>query len=306
MSKTINTPSFQILIENYDRFIAVRNYKVGKSKNLYHNPIKEFLIWIEEAGIRNIQKITSKESVKYYEYLISRPKHTGSGTLSEKTIKFHLFTLGLFLTSLLENKEINESFYIPGYADHGIKKHRNALSVDEIKMLYKYCENHQESALLSVGYGCGLRNAEIEALDVKDVQFATGMLVVRKGKNGKRRDVPMSDAVIEHLKKYVEERYKILPSNKALQEALFVTSSGKRMDGEQMNDMLKKMSEQTNSFELIQKQITLHCLRHTIAHHLAQNNAGIEFIRGFLGHSQINTTYIYAIRNKKSKPITTF
>lgn len=306
MNKTIHTPAFQILIQNYDRFVKVRNYKVGKNKNLYHNPIKEFLIWIEEIGITNINKVTSKESVRYYDYLIFRPSRRGSGTLSDKTIKFHLFALGLFLTSLLENKEINEGFYIPGYNGEGSTEFRNTLSVDEIRLLYQYSENHQESALLSVGYGCGLRNAEIEALDVKDAQFVTGMLVVRKGKNGKRRDVPMSDIVMEHLKKYIEERHKMLPKDKALEEALFITPAGKRMNGDQMNDMIKKMSRQTNRFDLIQKKITLHCLRHTIAHHLAQNDAGIEFIRSFLGHSQINTTYIYAIKNKKSKPVTTF
>jgi site-specific recombinase XerD len=52
--------------------------------------------------------------------------------------------------------------------------------------------------------------------------------------------------------------------------------------------------------------ITLHCLRHSIANHLAENNAGIDFIKRFLGHADINTAYIYAIKNKKRKPVVTF
>ena len=78
------------------------------------------------------------------------------------------------------------------------------------------------------------------------------------------------------------------------------------MSGEHLNDTLKNLIESTNNYELIQKEITLHCLRHSIAFHLAENNAGIDFIRRFLGHSQINTTYLYAIKNKKRKPTTTF
>ena len=78
------------------------------------------------------------------------------------------------------------------------------------------------------------------------------------------------------------------------------------MSGESLNDLLKKIIEQSNNYELIKKDITLHCLRHSIANHLAENNAGFEFIKRFLGHAELNTTYIYAIKNKRRKPITTF
>lgn len=89
-----------------------------------------------------------------------------------------------------------------------------------------------------------------------------------------------------------------------MEEAFFINSKGKRASGENLNEILKKMIEQIQKYELIQKDITLHCLRHSIAHHLAENNAGIDFIRNFLGHSDINTTYIYAIKNKKRKLVT--
>lgn len=305
MKKTIQTPAFQNLINDYDHFIKVRNYKTGNSE-MYQNVILEFLVWLEESGITKITSVTSKESVTYFEYLTTRPKQRGTGTLAEKTIKFHLFALGLFVLNLLENKEIEKGFFIPSYSN-GNQKPRNVLTVAEIKTVYRYCRNELERALLSVGYGCGLRRSEIEALDIKDVQLSSGMLIVRKGKGNKRREVPMSDKVIEYLKKYIiEERYQLLAGKTVLEDALFVNAKGKRTNGEQLNEILKRMIEQTQQYDLIQKEITLHCLRHSIANHLGENNAGIEFIRGFLGHSQINTTYLYAIKNKKRKPVTTF
>ena len=273
---------------------------------MYQNVVLEFLIWLEEFGITKIKNVTSKESIRYFEYLILRPKHRGTGTLAEKTIKFHLFALGLFALNLLENKEIEKGFFIPSYSN-GNQKSRNILTVDEIKTVYQYCQSEQERALLSVAYGCGLRRSEIEALDVRDIQLSSGMLIVRKGKGNKRREVPMCDKVIEYLKKYIiEERYQLLVGKTVLEDALFVNSKGKRTSGEQLNEILKRMMEQTHKYDHIQKEITLHCLRHSIAYHLGENNAGIEFIRGFLGHSQINTTYLYAIKNKKRKPVTTF
>ncbi|KVV15068.1 tyrosine-type recombinase/integrase [Flavobacterium sp. TAB 87] len=305
MKKTIQTSAFQKLLKNYDQFVKVRNYKTGNS-NMYLIPVFEFLIWLEESGITAIKNVSSKESISYFEYLIARPKHRGTGALGGKTIKFHLFTLGLFVSNLLENKEIQKGFYVPSYSNQS-ENSRNILSVAEIKTVYEHCQSHKERALLSVAYGCGLRRSEIEALGIRDIQLSTGMLIVRKGKNDKRREVPMSNTVVEYLKKYlVEERYQIQEGQTTISEALFLNNKAKPMTGEQLGDLLKKMIEQTHKYDLIQKEITLHCLRHSIAYHLGENNAGIEFIRTFLGHSQINTTYLYAIKNKKRKPVTNF
>ena len=305
MKKTIQTPAFTNLYNEFESFVRVRNYKQGKSK-MYQSVVSEFLSWLEQNGITKIKEVSSEISIQYFEYLITRPKLRAEGTLSEKSIKFHLFVLGLFVLNLLETNQIEKAFYIPSYSGAN-EKPRNIISVADVQMLYRSAQNELEKALLSVAYGCGLRRSEIHSLDVKDVQLSIGMLIVRKGKNSKRREVPMSDNVISHLRKYItEERYQRLEGKPQLEDAFFINNKGKRMSGEHLNDTLKNLIESSNNYELIQKEITLHCLRHSIAFHLAENNAGIDFIRRFLGHSQINTTYLYAIKNKKRKPTTTF
>lgn len=305
MKKKIQTTAFQSLLDEFNSYVKVENYSQGKGSN-YQSVVFEFLLWLEESGITQIRDVTSKESIRYFEYLITRPNKRRGGTLAEKTIKFHLFILGLFMLNLLESKHIENGYYIPSYGG-GNEIPRNTLTVEEIKILYQTAENQLERALLSVSYGCGLRRSEIERLDVRDVQFTSRMLIVRKGKGGKRREVPMSNIVLEYLKKYIiEERHQKLAGKIQIEEALFINGKGKRIKGEYLNDTIKKMLEQTNRYEMIQRGITLHCLRHSIACHLTENNAGIDFIRRFLGHSEINTTYIYAIRNKKRKPVTTF
>lgn len=305
MKKEIQTPSFNKLINDFDRYVKVKNYKQGKGK-MFQNYVNEFLIWMEQKGITKIKSVTSKQAVDYFEYLMVRPNMRRAGTLAGKTIKLHLYAIGLFQKNLLENKEIENGFYIPSLACSN-QTPRNILSVEEIKIVYQSCQNAMQQALLSVAYGCGLRRSEIEALNIKDVLFSSGMLVVRNGKGSKRREVPMSDSVLMYLKKYLyEERSQNSGGKNQSEEAFFINGKGKRLSGEQLSNTLKKMLEQTNNFELIKKEITLHCLRHSIASHLQENNAGFDFIRRFLGHSEINTTYIYAIKNKKRKPITNF
>lgn len=306
MKKSIQTPAYESLISDFDSFIKVRNYKLGKS-NMHQTAVTELLIWLEENGVTKIKEVTSKEVLAYFEYLITRPNKRREGTLSEKTIKLHLYAMGLFMQNLLENKTIDNGFYIPSYSNNGTSKSRSTLSVEEIKLVYAHCQDDLESALLSVAYGCGLRRTELQQLNLRDVQISIGELIVREGKGSKRRTVPMSDTVIASLKRYIQiERQERISNNNAIEDAFFINSKGKRMTGEYLNDTLKKMIEQTGSYELLQKEITLHCLRHSIANHLAENNAGINFIKRFLGHAEINTAYIYAIKNKKRKPVTNF
>lgn len=307
MKKEIQTPSYQTLLKDFDSFITVRNYKLGRGGKMHQNAVTEFLMWMEENGVTKIKEVTSTEMILYYEYLITRPNKRREGTLAEQTIKSRLYSLSLFMQNLLENRTIESGFYIPSYGGSETSKIRNTLTVEEIKLVYAYCENDLESALLSVAYGCGLRRSELESLNVRDIQLSTGELIVREGKGSKRRVVPMSDTVIESVRKYIHnERHERILNSEHFEDAFFVNMRGSRMRGEHLNDTLKKMIEQTGSYELVQKEITLHCLRHSIANHLAENHAGIEFIRRFLGHTEINTAYIYAIKNKKRNKITTF
>lgn len=305
MKKIVLNPAYQNLINDFESFIKVRNYKLGKH-NMHKAAVTEFLCWVEQNGITRIKEVTSKEVVQYFEYLIERPNRRREGTLAEKTIKLHLYALGLFMQNLLENKAIDNGFYIPSYSD-GFSKSRNILNVDQIKSVYAHCQNDFEKALLSFAYGCGLRRNELEKLSARDVFFGTGELVVRSGKGSKRRTVPMSDTVIAYAREYFanERERRLLKSDKP-DDAFFINSKGKRASGEYLYDTLKKMIEQTGSNELVQLNITLHCLRHSIANHLSENNAGIYFIKRFLGHAEVNTAYIYAIKNKKRKPVVTF
>lgn len=159
------------------------------------------------------------------------------------------------------------------------------------------------SLLSSYGSFIKVRNYKIGKRDNYQSAVSDFLIWLEVSGISKRREVPMSNPVMEYLRQYLtQERYN-LPTGDG---ALFVNSKAERISGDHLNTMLKKMIEQTGQYELIKSDITLHCLRHSIAFHLAENNAGIEFIRRFLGHAEINTTYLYAIKNKKRKPITTF
>ena len=292
MKHEIHTPAYQNLFRDHKSFIIARGYK----GSMYQNNVRDFLIWLESQGITRIREVTTSEMMQYYEFLTTRPSRRG-GQLAESTIKMNLLSISIFFENLLAKGELDKGILIPRHGGEE-KTSRNTLTVDEVKELYQHCENLQERALLALGYGCGLRRSEIAALNMNDVQLFDGNVIVRKGKGSKRRDVPMSDRVQQDLKDYVlEYRYTQLQGLPS-EPAFFINSKGKRMSGNIIYKTFKQLVKRTNNQDILDKDITLHCLRHSIASHLMEREAGIDFIRNFLGHSFIDTAYIYAKRNK--------
>jgi integrase/recombinase XerD len=164
---------------------------------------------------------------------------------------------------------------------------------------------------LSIFYGCGLRRNEVVHLDIKDIHFEKRVLHVRKGKGYKERMVPVTKQSLEHLQNYLyDARLYFMPAKPTPsfgggkgEAAFLVTYSGKRLGGQQMLLRLKQLIQFTGNAELMQKNIHLHTLRHSIASHLLQNGMKLERIKDFLGHGSLDSTQIYThfIENEELK-----
>lgn len=289
----------QKLLDSFKVYIEVKNYRGAMST--YTQPILEFLLWTQKRGINNVLEIKNYDLVSFYDYLSTRPNLRRGGTLSDSSINRRLFALRIFFSHLLEQKMVNRSLIIPNRSDK-TKENRKILTVEEIKELFDVCENQFERALLSVAYGCGLRRTEIQKLNTIDIIFSKGYLTVRMGKGGKKREVPMSDAVINDLRAYLlGERNERIAKRPNKVKAFFVTKQSDRASGWYLNDSVQQLCVRTGNQEIIDKHISLHCLRHSIATHLADNGASMDFVREFLGHALIDTSQIYAMKRKKNR-----
>jgi integrase/recombinase XerD len=142
-------------------------------------------------------------------------------------------------------------------------------------------------------YGCGIRRSEGVHLDVGDINFDRSLLHVRKGKNNRERFVPISKANRKYLQDYVyDHRPELIRGSKV--EALFVSYQHiRRMQGQSLAIRLKVLQYQSEDTELMEKEIGLHTLRHSIATHLLQAGMKLESISKFLGHSSLESTQIY-------------
>jgi integrase/recombinase XerD len=257
--------------------------------------LREFLFFAESKGINDVKEVKATDIIAYCEYLKERPNERRGGGLSEITIKGHLATLGIFFDYLTDaGYRASSPIRFPRFGS-GKYNERELLSVDEIKKVYSVCANKRERAIISLAYGCGMRRTEIENLNTSDISFNKGILTVREGKGNKSRIIPLSDTVAKDLREYlIYERERYMKQGVILQ-AFLINDMGQRLLGANAQTFLKRILQRTR----IKKHITLHCLRHSLATHLLDMGAEIEFVKGILGHRRIDTTHLYSKKRKQ-------
>lgn len=298
MRTQLTNEHYRQIADEYDRMVGAKNYKTGKGR-MYQVCIHELLTWLDKQGVSQVKQITGKHLINYLEYLTKRPNKLFGGILSVATVNHHLFSIQLLFDHLLETGYLSEQVPVPGYLPR-THNHYALLTEDEVKDLYKNCQTPSERALLSVAYGCGLRRSEIQNLNTSDILYNRGALVVTKGKGNKVREVALNNVVVEDLKRYhLTERLDRIRSTQTRVDAFFVNAKGDRLSGDFLNKMLKAIVERTGNTALIEKKVSLHCLRHSITTHLVERGMGIEPLRKFLGHKEIDTTSLYMARRKR-------
>lgn len=146
----------------------------------------------------------------------------------------------------------------------------------------------RDAALLELLYGTGLRVAEACGLDAADIdrdRYGTPMVLVRRGKGGKQRSVPLGGAADRALLAY-------LPARRALgaaDGALFVNARGARLTPRSMQRMVKRWTIAGG----VHAAATPHGLRHSFATHLLDEGADLRSIQELLGHASLSSTQIY-------------
>jgi integrase/recombinase XerD len=262
------------------------------SQNMLPTCVAEFLSKLEEKNIYNLLEITPKHIHDHYEYLTQRPNKRRGGGLSSRMINHHIYAIKLFLNyqeqlgNIKENPISGLSFPSPENTE------REILTTQEIKKLYEMAESFREKAIIGIFYGCGLRRSEGVALNLTDISFKSSLLYVREGKGNKRRVVPINEKVLQDFKNYRHyERF-----TKGNETSLITNSKGTRTSGNSYNKTVKALVTKAG----IEKELSLHNLRHSIATHLLENGLSVEYVRDFLGHKHLESTQIYTkISNKQ-------
>lgn len=165
-----------------------------------------------------------------------------------------------------------------------------ALSRQELRRLLRACHreaNMRDRAIMELLAGTGIRVGELLALEVGDVHIGkrSGRLVIREGKHGSYREVPLTKDVRRALSAHLD----VHPQAKAEDAPLWWGARGPLRHRSSISRLLDKYALRAGL-----PSVTPHQLRHTFAtHYLEANPDDLRGLAALLGHSDLSTVMIY-------------
>ena len=180
--------------------------------------------------------------------------------------------------------------YIPKNPGRGVKtikhetKERVALNQLELEYLRGACKTERDKAILEFFYSTGCRVSELVGVKMNDINWEE-KTVHLFGKGKKHRASFINAKCEVALKEYLNTR-------KGKSDYLFV---GERFPYENLTkNAVEKVVKDISVRSGVTKTVTPHILRHTTATQAVNNGMAIEDVSSLLGHSNVNTTMIYA------------
>jgi integrase/recombinase XerC len=210
--------------------------------------------------------------------------------IGSKSLQRELSAIRSFFTFLLKNSlaEINPAQQIK--APKQARKLPKTLDVDQVNGLLEAGTNSplevRDLTMFELFYSSGLRLGELSMLDMTDLDLSDCSLLVRSGKGGKSRVLPIGGKAVTAINNWLYERTKMTA---IADTALFVTTKGRRLGQRSIELRLALWCKKKG----LQEHIHPHMLRHSFASHLLESSQDLRAVQELLGHSNISTTQIY-------------
>jgi integrase/recombinase XerD len=168
-------------------------------------------------------------------------------------------------------------------------------SEDDVRKMLDACESHEERTLILFASGNGFRHGEISHAEIDDVDLAERTTQTHSKakwkfttKDHEQRIVPVSDSLIEAIKKHTKTLDGTL---------LFPTQKGK--PNTHLDRIIKRIAKRA---KVKVPSKPMHAFRALYATRLVRKGVDIYTVQQFLGHADIETTQGYLRAVKRNDP----
>jgi integrase/recombinase XerD len=159
------------------------------------------------------------------------------------------------------------------------------LSMEEVKhMIAVSSRNRRDCLVIKCLFYLGLRNSELQKLQVDDIDFINRTVKVVQGKGKKDRFVPISSREFAaELKGWTGKRTR----------GLLIIGRGTNsvLSDRHIRRIVKKYAIEAGVRK--PEEVHPHTLRHSYATHLQNRGLPLNYIQQVLGHESLETTTIY-------------
>lgn len=281
------------MLAQFTQYLAAeRRYSPLTVRN-YLRDVGRFLDWLKvDEESFDPQRIKAED---IREWIIFRTEQGGIGAASMNREVSSLRALFRWLhrTEALANdpflriRALKSSHRLPVF----VPESRMTGIVVDCKEERDDFQTDRNTLILMLFYACGLRLAELVAIDRGDFSADYASLRVR-GKGDKERLVPVIESVREKILHHIDliEGQNICNSS---EKALFLTNKGQRISRSVVYRTVYSELDRAG----VQGKKSPHVLRHTFATHLLNGGADMREIQELLGHTSLQSTQIYTHNN---------
>ena len=163
------------------------------------------------------------------------------------------------------------------------------LSAEEVTRLIDAATSPKYKAALAVAYGAGLRISEVVALKVSDIDGQRKILRVEEGKGGKDRFAMLSPVLLSLLRDW----WRIAQAQRLMLDGGWLFPGQNPINPLTTRQLSRGFHAAAKAAGL-NKQVSMHSLRHAFATHLLEQNVDIRVIQVLLGHKKLETTALYS------------
>ena len=257
----------------------------------YRYDLIKYINFLKKNNISSFNQ-TKKDLVNNY-FVYLRKKYLQINSISRNLVAVKMLYRFLLIEGFIK-EDITGLIEFPRMS----KKLPHILSLREINLLldkanFKSNLGLRDQAILELLYATGMRVSELIYLKIDDINMENRMLKCL-GKGSKERIIPFGSKAYQSLRLYLDKVRQKLVKNPN-EDILFLNNRGERLSRQGIFYLVKKYVRKAR----IEKKITPHTLRHTLATHLLENGADLRSVQEMLGHSDISTTQIYTHVSRK-------
>jgi len=255
------------LITKFLKILEVKRYSKSTQKT-YIQAISQFLDYFSK---KDPAELNHEDIFRYVEHKIKDKQ------ISFSTQKGIIGAIKLFYKHIY-NKNIKIDYIYPDRREHKLPK---VLSAKDIKKVLGSIDNLKHRTLISTIYSSGMRISEVLNLKISDIDSKRMMVRIENSKGNRDREVMLSENLLILLREY----YKAYKPKKYIFEG--------QGDGKYTARSAEQVFKKALRNAKINKEASLHTLRHSYATHLIEQGIDIRIVQELLGHKNIKTTQIY-------------
>lgn len=262
------------MLKSFSLYLHTMGKSLG-TNSVYCQNISQYLRWCEETFGERPSQLYRANVLEYISYMRNIKGY------SPKTVNHHLSSLRSYNDWLIESGQQTETVVVKNdfmkiqmqYASPSTVTKKEVEAFRQ-RLLESGCK--RDFAIVTLYAYTGIRRTELVNLKLDQVDLIAKEIRVI-GKGDKQRLVYLNDKTVHALREYLKERKSDSPY-------FFVSRQSEKLAPSRINQIFNRYSN----------IITPKTLRHFFCGHALENGYSIHEVANQAGHSNVQTTLIYA------------